>query len=252
MTKETALIKAGERVDELSAQGVKIIQSSQVFAFSLDAVVLADFVRENHRQRLQTVDLCAGNGAVALFLRNKLAGHITAVELQDRLADMAQRSVQLNDLADRYDVIQGDVRQIFDLLDKDHYDVVTCNPPYFKSLPTSQKNPNHYLALARHELTINLDDVATAMSGLLKMNGKGYLVHRPSRLPEILATLTRHRLAPNRIRFVHPRIGQDANMVLIECIKDGKAGGTKINPPLFVHHADGSYTDEVQAMLHDS
>lgn len=245
-------LKAGERIDELSSQGVRIIQSSDVFSFSLDAVVLADFVRENHRQRLQTVDLCAGNGAVALFLNRKLGGHITAVELQARLADMAQRSVELNQFTDRYQVMQADVRQIFSLLKKDRYDIVTCNPPYFKSLPQSQKNPNQYLALARHELTINLTDVAVAMSGLLKMNGKAYLVHRPNRLPEILATLTSHRLAPNRIRFVHPRRGQDANMVLIECIKDGKAGGTKIAAPLFVHEADGTYTKEVQAMLHES
>lgn len=248
--KDQDLLKAGERIDELSAQGVRIIQSSQVFSFSLDAVLLADFVRPNHRQRLQTVDLCAGNGAIALFLNRKLGGHVTAVELQERLADMAKRSVELNSLSDRYTVKQGDVRHIFDILDKDRYDIVTCNPPYFKSLPQSQKNPNRYLALARHELTINLDDVTAAMSGLLKMNGKAYLVHRPGRLPEILATLTSHRLAPNRIRFIYPHIGQKANMVLIECIKDGRAGGTKIEAPLIVHQADGNYTKEVQEILH--
>ena len=247
---EVPQLKANERIDHLDSQGIQIIQSSEVFAFSLDAVLLADFVRPNHRRRLQTVDLCAGNGAIALFLNRKIAGKISAVELQPRLADMARRSVSLNHLEDRYQVIQADVKDVYDYLDKDSADIVTCNPPYFKSLPHSQKNPNHYLALARHELTISLSEVVDRMSGLLKMNGKGYLVHRPERLPEILDELVKHRLQPKRLRFIYPKSGKDSNMVLIESIKDGKPGGTIVDPPFIVGDDHGNYTPQVQVLLH--
>lgn len=247
---EVSQLKANERIDHLDSQGIQIIQSSEVFAFSLDAVLLADFVRPNHRRRLQTVDLCAGNGAIALFLNRKIAGKISAVELQPRLADMARRSVNLNHLEDRYQVIQADVKDVYHYLAKDSADIVTCNPPYFKSLPHSQKNPNHYLALARHELTINLSEVVDRMSGLLKMNGKGYLVHRPERLPEILDELVKHRLQPKRLRFIYPKPGKDSNMVLIESIKDGKPGGTIVDPPFIVGDDYGNYTPQVQLLLH--
>ncbi len=178
----TVQLKPNERIDQLSAQGVQIIQSSEVFAFSLDAVLLADFVRPNQRQQIKIVDLCAGNGAIGLFLHHKLGGHFYEIELQERLADMAQRSVVLNDLTSRYEVINDDVANVYQYVAKDRADVVVCNPPYFKNAPASQKNPNRYLAIARHELTIDLAMVCDRMSGLLKMNGRGYLVHRPDRL----------------------------------------------------------------------
>lgn len=246
------ILKEHERIDQLSSQGIQIIQSSEVFAFSLDAVLLADFVRPNHRHRLQTIDICAGNGAIGLFLNRKLNGQITEVELQSRLADMAKRSVQLNDLEDRYTVLNADVKDIFEYVKKDQFDIVTCNPPYFKSLPTSQKNPNRYLALARHELAIDLPTVADRMSGLLKMNGKGYLVHRPERLPEIIQTLEAHRLAVKRVRFAYPKPGKATNIVLIETIKDGHSDGMIVEPPLIIGDESGNYTPEVEAMLHES
>lgn len=247
---EQPILKPNERIDQLSSQGIKIIQSHEVFAFSLDAVLLADFVRPNHRHKLQTIDICAGNGAIGLFLNRKLGGDVTEVELQPRLADMAKRSVQLNNLEERYTVINADVKNVFDFVKKDAFDIVTCNPPYFKSLPSSQKNPNRYLALARHELTIDLPTVTEQMSGLLKMNGKGYLVHRPERLAEILRELETHRLTAKRLRFVYPKSGKPANMVLIETIKDGRPGGLIVEPPLIVGDEFGNYTPEVEAMLH--
>lgn len=243
-------LKTNERIDQLNAQGVRIIQSSEVFAFSLDAVLLADFVRPNHRDKIKTVDLCAGNGAIGLFLHRKLGGHFYEIELQPRLADMAQRTIALNDFTERYEVINDDVANVYQYVPKDRADVVVCNPPYFKNAPASQKNPNQYLAIARHELTIDLEMVCDRMSGLLKMNGRGYLVHRPDRLPEILQTLTSHRLAPKRIKFIYPKPNTEANMVLIEAIKDGKPNGTRIMPPLIVAGEDGEYGPEVQAMLH--
>ncbi|MEE6663092.1 tRNA1(Val) (adenine(37)-N6)-methyltransferase [Limosilactobacillus fermentum] len=244
-------LKAGERIDQLSSQGVQIIQSSEVFAFSLDAVLLAAFVRPSQKRRGLLVDLCAGNGAVGLFLNRRFAGRVVEVELQQRLADMADRSIQLNDLADRYQVINADVKDVYQYVAKDQADVVVCNPPYFKDQPASQKNPNPYLAIARHELTIDLATVCDRMSGLLKMNGHGYLVHRPDRLTEILATLADHRLEPKRIQFVYPKPGMDANMVLIEVIKDGKPGGSKIMPGFLVADASGEYTPAMKKALYE-
>lgn len=243
-------IHPGERIDQLYSQNVQIIQSSSVFSFSLDAVLLADFVHPSHKAGTKTVDLCAGNGAVGLFLHDKLAGNVIEVELQKRLADMAARSVALNGFEDRYQVLNMDIKDVFKKIPKDSADTVVCNPPYFTDLPDSKKNPNKYLAIARHEITTNLTTVIEVMSGLLKMNGHGYLVHRPDRLPEILMELTNHRLAPKRIRFIHPKKQRNANMVLIEAIKDGGAGGTKVVPPLVVTGEDDQYGAEVSELLY--
>ena len=250
MKAHTVELKADERIDQLYSQDVQIIQSPSCFAFSLDAVLLADFVRANHRHRLQTVDLCAGNGAVGLFLHDKLGGQFKEVELQERIADMAQRSIELNGLTDRYQVLNMNINDVFTVIPKDSADVVLCNPPYFPVTPQSQKNPNQYLAIARHEIKTNLAMVAHQMSGLLKMNGHGYLVHRPDRISEILRTLEENRLVPKRLRFIYPKPDRDANMVLIEVIKDGNPGGQKVIPPLIVSDDQGNYRSEVRKLLY--
>lgn len=246
----SSLLKAGERIDALYSSNIRIIQSNQVFCFSLDAVLLADFVRPNLRHRLLTVDLCAGNGAIGLFMHHKTGGRFVEVELQPEVADMAARSVELNGLADRYQVINADISQVYQWVPKDSADQVVCNPPYFPVTPASRKNPNRHLAIARHELTTNLATVVDRMSGLLKMNGRGYLVHRPDRLPEILECLTSHRLAPKRIQFIYPKEGSESNIVLIEATKDGRPGGCRIVPPVIVHQANGEYTPKIKEMLY--
>ncbi|MBB1062282.1 tRNA1(Val) (adenine(37)-N6)-methyltransferase [Limosilactobacillus fastidiosus] len=244
------LLKANERIDQLYSQDVQIIQNPNCFAFSLDAVLLADFVRPNKKRQTKIVDLCAGNGAIGLFLHQKLGGHFTEVELQQAIADMAERTVKLNHLEERYDVLNMDIKDVYEKIPKDSADIVLCNPPYFPTNEHSQKNPNQALAIARHEIKTNLMMVVEKMSGLLKMNGRGYLVHRPDRLAEILTTLTSHRLAPKRIRFIHPKPDREANIVLIEAIKDGGDGGVRVVPPLVVNQANGEYGTEVQRLLY--
>lgn len=246
----TPELKPGERIDQLYSQDVQIIQSPEVFAFSLDAVLLADFAKLPPRQSSQTVDLCAGNGAVGLFMSHKTRGQIAEVEIQPRLADMARRSVQLNQLTEQLTVYEGDLAQVNQWIPKDSVDVVTCNPPYFADLPASQKNPNQYLAIARHEITTDLATVVATTSGLLKMNGKAYFVHRPDRLLQLLDLMAAHRLAPKRIRLVHPKPQKEANMVLVEAIKDGKPGGLRFLAPLTVYDHQGTYTPEVKALLY--
>lgn len=243
-------LRAGERIDQLYSQDIQIIQSPEVFAFSLDAVLLANFAKVPAKKKSLTVDLCAGNGAVGLFLSARTAGEIAEVEIQPRLADMARRSVTLNQLDDQMTVYEGDLATVNQWVAKDSADVVTCNPPYFADLPASQKNPNTYLAIARHELKTDLATVVETTSGLLKMNGKAYFVHRPDRLLELLNLLASHRLAPKRIRLVYPKPGREANMVLVEAIKDGHPGGQRFLAPLTVYNANGDYTAEVQALLY--
>ncbi|WP_125980361.1 tRNA1(Val) (adenine(37)-N6)-methyltransferase [Loigolactobacillus iwatensis] len=242
------MLEPGERIDQLYSQNIKIIQSSDVFSFSLDAVLLADFAILH--QHSQIVDLCAGNGAVGLFLTQKTAGSISAIELQPRLADMARRSVRLNHLERQVNVFERDLATTFEVIPKDSVDVVTCNPPYFSHLPTSKKNPNPYLAIARHELKTNLDSILTITSGLLKMNGKAYFVYRPERFVELVTKAQQHRLIAKRIRLVHPMIQREANMVLVEFIKDGKLGGQRFLPPLVVYDKDGNYSPEVHKLLY--
>ncbi|MCT3257599.1 tRNA1(Val) (adenine(37)-N6)-methyltransferase [Lactiplantibacillus plantarum] len=243
-------LHADERIDQLYSQDIQIIQSSQVFAFSLDAVLLGDFAQVAKGVKSQIVDLCAGNGAVGLFASAKTQGHITAVEIQPRLADMAQRSVVLNDLTQQMTVLNEDLLEITRQLPKDSVDTVLCNPPYFKDRPQSVKNPNPHLAIARHELSANLDQILAVTSDLLKMNGKAYFVHRPERLDDLFSTMATNRLAPKRIRFVHPKAQREANMVLIEMIKDGQRNGVRIMPPLVVYRDDGEYREEVHTLLY--
>ena len=247
---EKVKLYENERVDSLLAENLQIIQSADVFSFSLDAVLLADFVKSVSRLDRKAVDLCAGNGAVGLFISKKFAGRIDQVEIQSRLADMNQRSLELNGLTDRIKVYNRDLKDAFSFLEKDSYDVVTCNPPYFKTLPQSKKNPNQYLALARHEIAVTLEDTVKVTSGLLKTGGKAYYVHRPDRLIEILDTMQAHRLAPKRIKLIYPKQGRDANMVLIEAIKDGKSDGLKFLPPVITYTDQNEYTPTIKEILY--
>lgn len=238
-----------ERIDQLYSKGIQIIQSKEVFSFSLDAVLLADFVQTTGHKTKQVVDMCAGNGAVGLFFSEKTAAHITMIEIQPRLADMAQRSIELNGLGSQIDVVNDDLKNASKYVKKDSVDIVACNPPYFVNYETSEKNPNKYLAIARHEIMTNLDEIVNSAAGLLKMNAKLFMVYRPDRLTDLFVALRTHRLEPKRLKFVRPRLGENANMVLVEAIKDGKPNGLKAERDIITY--DGNeYTDEVKKMLY--
>ncbi|KOO48244.1 tRNA1(Val) (adenine(37)-N6)-methyltransferase [Viridibacillus arvi] len=241
-------LKEDERLDYLLAEELRIIQSPSVFSFSLDAVLLAKFVNVPY-QRGKLVDLCAGNGAIPLFLSARTKGHITGVELQDRLVDMAKRSVHYNKLELQIEIMQGDVKTIASVLGAEKYDVVTCNPPYFPAHEASDKNLKEHVAIARHEIHLTLDQMIYSASKLLKQGGKAAFVHRPSRLLDIITAMRANRLEPKRIRFVYPKAGKEANTLLIEGIKDGKPD-LKVLPPLYVYGEDGEYTAEVREMLY--
>ncbi|CAG7656279.1 tRNA1(Val) (adenine(37)-N6)-methyltransferase [Paenibacillus allorhizosphaerae] len=238
---ETIPLHASERVDDLLTQQLKIIQSEEVFSFSLDAVLLARFCQLPPRGRI--ADLCTGNGVIPLLLTTRTKAHITCVEIQERLADMAHRNVRLNGLEERITVVHGDLRDAVRDLGNGVFDVVTINPPYLP-VPSGEQNENLHVAAARHEVFCTLDDVVRVSSRLVRSGGRVAMVHRPSRLVEIFAAMREHRLEPKRIRFVHPRADSEANMVLIEALRDGKPE-VRLLPPLIVYKNGTEYSDEL-------
>lgn len=241
-------LKDDERLDYLLAENLRIIQSPSVFSFSLDAVLLAKFVYVPI-QKGNLIDLCSGNGVIPLFLSTRTKGKVTGVEIQGRLYDMAVRSFEYNDLMDRLQMILGDINDMPRLLGNGKYDVVTCNPPYFPTPSKEEINANEHLAIARHEIYCTLEDTIRVASQLAKQGGKIAFVHRPGRLLDIVTLMRQYRLEPKRIQFVYPKKGKEANTLLIEAIKDGKAD-LKILPPLYVYEENNEYTAEMKEILY--
>ncbi|MEH7444711.1 tRNA1(Val) (adenine(37)-N6)-methyltransferase [Bacillus sp. JJ1122] len=243
-------LKEDERLDYLLAEDLRIIQSPNVFSFSLDAVLLARFVWVPI-QRGKIVDLCSGNGVIPLFLSARTKGTITGVEIQERLYDMAVRSIEYNQLKDRLQMVHGDIKEVPKQLGFEKYDVVTCNPPYFPTPSKEEINENEHLAIARHEILCTLEDAIKSSSQLVKQGGKVAFVHRPGRLIDIIELMRKYRLEPKRIQFVYPKAGKEANTLLIEAIKDGSPD-LKILEPLIVYDASNEYTPVVKEMLYGS
>lgn len=242
-------LKQDERLDYLLAEELRIIQSPSVFSFSLDAVLLARFASVP-KTRGAIVDLCSGNGVVPLLMSARTKVPIIGVEIQERLYDMAVRSVAYNGLGEQIRMVHGDLKQSPQQLGKEKYTLVTCNPPYFLTPSQNEMNANEHFAIARHEIMCTLEDCIVSASQLLKQGGKAAFVHRPGRLLDIVTLMRTYRLEPKRIRFVYPKAGnKEANTVLVEGIKDG-APDLKILPPLFVYDDKGEYTDEVRTLLY--
>jgi tRNA1(Val) A37 N6-methylase TrmN6 len=230
-----------ERIDDLLTNEIKIIQSDEVFSFSMDAVLLARFCSVPIRGNI--LDLCTGNGVVPLLLSTRTKARILGVEIQEKLYDMAVRNVKLNDLEEQIEIVRGDLREIKGNWTHGTFDTVTVNPPYLPA-HSGETNLNPYIAAARHEIFCTLEDVISCCSKLVRTGGKVSIVHRPSRLIDIIALLRRYRLEPKRIRFVHPRAASEANMVLIEALRDGKPE-VRLLPPLIVYEDNGQYCREL-------
>lgn len=235
-----------ERIDDLLTHQLQIIQSRQVFSFSLDAVLLARYCSVPSRGRI--IDLCTGNGVIPLLLSTRTKVKMDAVELQPRLADMAQRSVSLNQLQQQITIHQGDLKTCHTFLGHGRYDLVTVNPPYL-SVNGADLNANEHYAIARHEIACTLEDVIAACSRLVKSGGKVAIVHRPSRLVDLIHTMRTYRLEPKRMRLVYPKHGQEANMVLLEAIRDGGAE-LRVDRPLIVYNEDNTYCEELMKVYY--
>ncbi|MBJ6361298.1 tRNA1(Val) (adenine(37)-N6)-methyltransferase [Paenibacillus sp. GCM10012307] len=230
-----------ERLDDLLTHELHIIQSAEVFSFSMDAVLLARFATVPRRGRI--LDFCTGNGVIPLLLSTRTEATIDAVEIQPRLADMARRSVAWNKKQTQIKIMQGDLRQFHLSMGYGVYDLVTVNPPYMPA-NTGDQNLNEHYAIARHEIHCTLREVAAACSRMVRTGGRVAMVHRPSRLTEIIEAMREVRLEPKRIQLVHPHAEAEANMVLVEALRDGKPD-VKVLPPLIVYNNKNQYNKEL-------
>ncbi|MFD1773624.1 tRNA1(Val) (adenine(37)-N6)-methyltransferase [Paenibacillus rhizophilus] len=239
---------AAERVDDLLTHNLHIIQSDEVFSFSMDAVLLARFASVPPRGRV--LDLCTGNGVIPLLLTTRTAAVIEGIEIQPRLADMARRSVAMNALQEKITIHEGDLRTLHLATGYGVYDAITVNPPYMP-LNGSDLKLNTHQAMARHEIGCTLEEVIQACVRLVRTGGKVSMVHKPQRLVDIVSLMRKYRLEPKTIRFVHPRANLEANMVLIEAARDGKPE-VRVQPPLIVYTEDNEYCPEILDIYYGS
>ncbi len=235
-------IKDNERVDDLQCKGYRLIQDPTKFCFGLDAVLLSDFARVSVGEKV--LDMCTGTGIIPILMAAKTeADSFKAIEIQPEFVDMARRSVALNDLENRIDIIEGDIKHISEYIPKSSMDAVTCNPPYMIE-KHGIINEMDSKTIARHEIMCSLEDVVRAGAVSLRPGGNFYMIHRPFRLTEILVMLTKCKLEPKRIRFVYPYVDKEPNMVMIEAKRGGKSRVT-VEKPLIVYESVGKYTEEI-------
>lgn len=236
------MLKDSERIDDLGCNDLKIIQNKDWFCFGMDAVLLANYC--DIKNNSTVVDLGTGTGIIPILLSGKTkAKKIYGIEIQEEVAEMASRSIELNNLGDRIEIKNIDLKQATTVLGKNKFDVVTSNPPYM-SADSGLKNKADNKTISRHETKCSLRDVVEVASELLTHNGRFFLVHRPNRIVDIFTLLREYKLEPKTIRFVHPQAKKSPNLVLIKSVKASKPD-LKFEDPLYVYREDGSYTDEL-------
>lgn len=235
-------LKENERIDDLQRNGYKIIQNPELFCFGMDAVLLSGFAKMKKGETM--LDLGTGTGIIPILMEAKTEGrHFTGLEIQEESADMARRSVALNHLENKIEIVCGNIKDASSLFGKSIFDAVTSNPPYMIG-SHGIENPHLAKAVARHEIFCTLEDVIRETAAVLKPNGHFFLVHRPFRLAEIIGQLLKYKLEPKRMQLVYPYVDKEPNMVLIEAVLGGKSRLT-VEKPLIVYQAPNVYTDEI-------
>ncbi len=242
MPNESILLKENERIDDLERNGYQIIQDAKRFCFGMDAVLLSGFARVKDGARV--LDLGTGTGIIPILLEAKTgAAHLTGLEIQPDSADMARRSVKLNGLENKIDIVTGDLKEAGSLFDAASFDVVISNPPYMIG-QHGITNPEDAKAIARHEVLCTLRDVIEQAAKLLRPGGNFFMVHRPFRLAEIMVLLHEYKLEPKRMQLVYPYVDKEPNMVLIEANRGGRPRMT-VEKPLIVYRKPGVYMPEI-------
>lgn len=235
-------IKQNERVDDLHRKGYRLIQDPDRFCFGVDAVLLSGFAQVKAGEVV--LDLGTGTGVIPILLEAKTNGkYFIGVDIQKESVEMARRSVLLNELEDKIDIHEADIKTLTQSYKLSSFDVITSNPPYMNS-GGGLINEYSPRAIARHELLCSLEDVVSQTSKLLRPNGRFYMIHRPHRLTDILSLLRSHKLEPKRLRFIHSHVGREPSMVLVEAVRGGKPM-LKVESPLIIYKEDGKYTDEI-------
>ncbi len=239
----TIRLKDNERLDDLQRNGYRIIQNPEKFCFGMDAVLLTGFAYAKREDKL--LDMGTGTGIIPILMEAKYhCSHLIGLEIQSESADMAARSVALNNLAEKIEIVTGDIREADRLFESASFDCITCNPPYMIG-QHGIANPKEPKAIARHEVLCTFEDVAGQAGRLLKPGGRFFLVHRPFRLPELMCTLLKYRLEPKRMRLVYPYEDKEPNMVLLEAVRGGKPRMT-VERPLILFDSPGVYRKEIR------
>ena len=238
-------LKQDERIDDLEIKNMKIIQNKNGFCFGIDSVLLSDFAK-NIKNGAKCVDLGTGTGILGILLCAKTSlKEIIGIEIQDEVAEMANRSIKLNNLENRFKIINISIKKIIEenILEKNSFDVIITNPPY-KKLNTGKINEEEKKLISRHEITANLFDFINTANFLLKDKGSIYMVHRPERLADIIEIMRSKKIEPKEITFVYPQKNKEPNLILIKGVKNAKPF-LKINKPLYVYDEKGNYTEEI-------
>ena len=237
-------LEKNEVINNLLNKNLKIIQRTDFFNFSLDSLLVANFLSVG-RGVNKIVDLGTGNGAIPLFLSERTKAKITGIEIQKISADLAKRNIELNNLSEQIEIINDDMKNWKKYFISGSQDAVVSNPPFFKFHGNEELlNDLSQLTLARHEISITLEEIIKTASGLLKDKGYFSMVHRPDRFLEILDTMRKYGIVPKKVRFCHSKIDKQAKIILVEGIKFGSEGLTVL-PPLVSHDEDGKYSKEV-------
>ena len=236
-------LKENERIDDLQINNLKIIQNKNWFCYGIDSVLLSDYAKRI-KNNSKVIDLGTGTGIISILLTAKTnAKKIIGVELQKEIAEMAQRSVLLNNLENKISILNEDIKKLDRILEREGYDAIVTNPPYMKA-NSGLENENIVKSISRHELECTIEDIAKISYNLLKNNGEIYMVHRPDRLVDIMEIFRRYKLEVKELRVVYPKANSQANLILIKAVKNAKSF-MKIDKPLYVYEQDGKYTDEI-------
>lgn len=222
---------------------LKIYQDPDSFNFSTDSMLLADFASIPARVK-NICDLCTGNAPIPLYFSLRTKANIIGVEVQEHSYDLAIKSVEENGLENQIEIINDNLINISEKIGKNKFDLVTCNPPFFK-VGNNRINPNDAKAVARHEILANLDDIVKEAARLLNSKGIFSMVHRPDRLLEILDAFRKYKIEPKRLQFIYPKPNSQCNTILIEGVKDG-ASGLKILEPIFVYDENNEWTKKIK------
>lgn len=239
-------LKENERIDDLQYRGLKIIQNTKGFCFGIDSVILSDFAK-NIKKGSKVVDLGTGTGIIGLLLCKKTElKEIVGVEIQKEVAEMANRSIKLNKLEDKFKILNTDINKIFEdkLLEKNKFDVVVMNPPY-KEKGTGKINEVDSKIISRHEVKATLSDFIKVASNLLKDKGEIYIVHKPERMPDIIQKMRENKIEPKEIKTVYSNKKTEASLILIKGIK-GANKFFKILEPVYIYEENGEYTKEIK------
>ena len=236
-------LKENERIDDLEFKGLKIIQNEKGFCFGMDSVLLSDFAK-NMKNNSTVLDLGTGTGIIPILLCGKTnLRKVVGIEIQQDVANMAKRSSQLNNLQDRFEVVNTNIIDLKNIYEKQSFDVIVTNPPYKKE-NTGITNENEAKLISRHEITANLEDFISISKDLLKDKGEFYMVHRPERLVDILSLMRKYKIEPKILKFVSPNKNKEPNLILIKGIKNANSF-LKVEKTLYVYNEDGKYTNEI-------